>query len=544
MKKIIPITALVFSILSGTAFAEVEITKKEFNPDTGMITIEGKSSAGEEISVLIPKNGVSRAELDKSLNGDDVIFARQVNGGENGTFSVEIALPDGYDDSVYDVFVGGSSAGVPQNVKVSAVSTAGYGEVIRFLNEKAASTESTAFGEFKTKLETEGWKCGFVSEQAMAKNDVLVKLLYNYAKNTHFSESDRNANYYAYAAAAAAEFFDEENSDAAEYFLKLCRFEDTDLTEKYFEYVNTDSSKEYFMSKLSDAESIAEVETSIKDAVILTAVRYADGVSGIKSLFEKYGKYMGANTSSAKLSDYTEIAGKSYGSVADLVKTFNAHVKSSNKGGGGSSGGSSGGNSGAFAPITGTGTATPNKLEIKFEDLNSVPWAYSAISRLYEKKIISGISETRFCPNDYVTREAFAKMLVSIKGTDSDGTENIFSDVQKDAWYAKYVNGAFLQGIVNGISENEFGIGREISREDMCVMTYNFLKSAGVEVKEGVLGFADEASFDEYSKAPVGALSGMGIVNGVGDNSFDPKGKATRAQATVIINNVLGLIEN
>ncbi|MBQ6937946.1 MAG: S-layer homology domain-containing protein, partial [Clostridia bacterium] len=54
-----------------------------------------------------------------------------------------------------------------------------------------------------------------------------------------------------------------------------------------------------------------------------------------------------------------------------------------------------------------------------FNDLESVSWAEDSIRELYNLGIISGRSEGVFAPNDYVTREEAAKMLILMAGIDT-----------------------------------------------------------------------------------------------------------------------------
>ena len=97
-------------------------------------------------------------------------------------------------------------------------------------------------------------------------------------------------------------------------------------------------------------------------------------------------------------------------------------------------------------------------------------------------------------------------------------------------------------GFCNGTGNGAFGIGMEITRQDMCVMAYNTLKALGYNVPDGALAFGDSDAIAEYAIAPVAALSGAGVVNGVGNNAFNPTGSATRAEAAVIIYKVLTYI--
>ena len=171
-------------------------------------------------------------------------------------------------------------------------------------------------------------------------------------------------------------------------------------------------------------------------------------------------------------------------------------------------------------------------MKLKFEDLDGVDWAYSAISELYEKGIISGYSETKFKPNNSVKREEFVKMLVCALNIEDEEYTCAFADVAGD-WSEKYVSIAFNHKLVNGISDGVFGKGNEISRQDMAVMVYNAMLSKGYAPTGADYTFSDECS--EYAKAAISELSGLGIINGVGDGRFDSYGHSTRAQSAVII---------
>ena len=48
--------------------------------------------------------------------------------------------------------------------------------------------------------------------------------------------------------------------------------------------------------------------------------------------------------------------------------------------------------------------------------------------------------------------------------------------------YSKYIMAAKNEGIINGISENKFGTGSNITREDMAVIVYNILKKNGIMI--------------------------------------------------------------
>ena len=299
----------------------------------------------------------------------------------------------------------------------------------------------------------------------------------------------------------------------------------------------------------------------MKKAVVMTAVKYPDGPGSIKKIFDEYKSVLGLQTVSNYSVVWNTLAEKGdFADITELLNEYNRLVKSATAPGGGSGGGSSGGGGGGGNSSTGStgknitsdgGIPTPSMnvvseqtaketIEMKFEDLNSVPWAYKSISRMYDAGIINGVSKTEFRPDFSVMREEFVKMTVVALGFDADSESSVFTDVEKGAWYEGYIVCAVKNGIVNGIGEGVFGVGQEIKRQDMAVLIYNAMKKSGKFVPcNADLSFSDAEQIADYAKTAVAELSKLGIITGVGEDTFDPNGIATRAQAAVIIDRAL-----
>ena len=112
-----------------------------------------------------------------------------------------------------------------------------------------------------------------------------------------------------------------------------------------------------------------------------------------------------------------------------------------------------------------------------------------------------------------------------------------FADVQDDAWYASYVNTGVASGVINGMSDGTFGIGKNITRQDVCVMVARALNmDTSVDYE---LDFEDYRSISEYARNCVGALTDYAVINGFSDNTFKPGNTCTRAQAAKIISNAI-----
>ena len=168
-----------------------------------------------------------------------------------------------------------------------------------------------------------------------------------------------------------------------------------------------------------------------------------------------------------------------------------------------------------------------------FSDISS-HWAKDYIEMMYEAGVVNGNDDGTFAPDQTVTREAFITMLVRALNLELSTDNGVFTDVNENDWFAPFVNTAFKNNIVSGISETEFGITRNISRQDMCVMVYNALKEK-LENSEADTAFADDENISDYAKEAVYALKENGIVNGRDNNNFVPSGTATRAEAAKII---------
>lgn len=199
------------------------------------------------------------------------------------------------------------------------------------------------------------------------------------------------------------------------------------------------------------------------------------------------------------------------------------------------------------APINGGSVSVPIGAETAdtpvdtskriFTDLPIGHWAEESIKALKTKGIVNGTLEGAYEPERAVTREEFTKMLVLACEFTAEGDTTNFIDVDDNAWYAPYICAAVEHGIVNGISETFFGVGQNISRQDMAVMIKRALEKKSVTLSKvrDYNEFLDYREIAEYARTDVMALYEAGVVNGKGENEFDPVGAATRAEVAKII---------
>ncbi len=172
--------------------------------------------------------------------------------------------------------------------------------------------------------------------------------------------------------------------------------------------------------------------------------------------------------------------------------------------------------------------------EVVFTDIENVPWAHEAIEYFVKNGIIKQNFEQKLYPNQYITREEFVDILISAFGIYDESATCSFTDI-KDEYYGCIAT-ANKCGIVNGVSETEFGFGSNILRRDLCTMAYRMMEylGNGIEVQHEIT-FEDAGNIPEYALQSVTNLTYMGIINGDNLNCFNPDNNTTRAEAYKII---------
>lgn len=161
-------------------------------------------------------------------------------------------------------------------------------------------------------------------------------------------------------------------------------------------------------------------------------------------------------------------------------------------------------------------------------------WAADTITKMVEAGVVTGQPDGTFKPDNKITRAEFATVIVkAFKLEAKEG--KVFGDTEKH-WAKAYIATANANGIVNGYSDYAFGPDDPITREQMAVMV---VKAAGWKALGAAKLFPDDASISAWAKEAVATASAQGVIKGRTDGSFDPKANATRAEATVVVSGAL-----
>ena len=172
-------------------------------------------------------------------------------------------------------------------------------------------------------------------------------------------------------------------------------------------------------------------------------------------------------------------------------------------------------------------------------------WAYEYICYAKDNGLMVGLSEEKFGPNYPMTRAMFATVLSRLSGEFMSGYENPFTDVKTGTWYTDAISWAAAKGIVKGHGDGTFAPDDEVTREESAVMIANFLRYYDLEKGNEILvSFSDQHKISSWATESVTIVVNKGIMNGMGDGSFQPQGTATRAQAATLLTKVHKLMQN
>lgn len=165
-------------------------------------------------------------------------------------------------------------------------------------------------------------------------------------------------------------------------------------------------------------------------------------------------------------------------------------------------------------------------------------WAAPVITDMANRKILSGVNEATFNPDNFITRAEFAKVIVSALGL-PEATTNSFRDVNSSDWFAGAVGAAFKNGLIQGKASGIFDPNGLITRQEAMVIIKNAGLLAEIPEKSAYLTFPDAASLDIWAESAAKYSVGNGLFSGYDDGKLYPKKNITRAQTATIVSNML-----
>lgn len=184
----------------------------------------------------------------------------------------------------------------------------------------------------------------------------------------------------------------------------------------------------------------------------------------------------------------------------------------------------------------GEGTVQTGNETIAFADTMHLDWAKDAIGYLANHNIVSGVDGVNFMPEKNITREEFSKMIfLAFDIDEGEDSATSFVDCKKENWFYPYVDALLNSGIINGISNEHFGVGMQISRQDAATILNRILVLYKKGITPDEISYQDGDTISSYARQAVERLDKAAIITGFEDGTFRPHDVITRAQAAVMI---------
>ena len=171
-----------------------------------------------------------------------------------------------------------------------------------------------------------------------------------------------------------------------------------------------------------------------------------------------------------------------------------------------------------------------------FIDVAANDWFAAAVSSVYTKELMVGVTANTFAPKALTTRGMVATILHRME-SEPDAAAADFSDVLDGAWYAPAVNWANETGLMIGVGNGAFGAEDHITREQLALTFYRYAQFKGQDVTTSgdLSAFADGAETSDWAKEAMTWAVESGLFQGKGENILDPKADLTRAELAAIL---------
>ena len=171
-------------------------------------------------------------------------------------------------------------------------------------------------------------------------------------------------------------------------------------------------------------------------------------------------------------------------------------------------------------------------------------WASENIAFMAEKGFAGGVGDGRFAPEANITRAQFAAFLVRILAVPESGAALNFTDVKAGDWYYAPLATAYQAGLIKGLTSDKIAPNDNITREQMAVMLVRAMEYKGKTFPDAKgLTFTDKGTVSPWAVAGISQSAQLNLIGGFPNGTFMPQANATRAQAIVMLHRLYNQIQ-
>ena len=176
-----------------------------------------------------------------------------------------------------------------------------------------------------------------------------------------------------------------------------------------------------------------------------------------------------------------------------------------------------------------------------YTDVQRQDWYADDVTFMTARKLMTGVAEGTFAPNAKLSRAMLVSILYRLEEPEEEVLHTVFSDVDEAAWYGRAVAWAAEAGLVSGYADGRFGPDDPITREQLASILWRYAQYLSMSTggRDTLRSFTDAQQISPWAQEAVAWAVDSGILHGRTDGTLDPARQTTRAEAAVMIRQMI-----
>ena len=163
-------------------------------------------------------------------------------------------------------------------------------------------------------------------------------------------------------------------------------------------------------------------------------------------------------------------------------------------------------------------------------------WANKQISKFIENSYANGYEDNTFRPDNQITRAEFVKLVNKYFGFNDKGVSK-FKDINQKNWYYNDVCIAIQAGYINGYEDNTFRPDNIITREEAAKIIVS-IKNQQDNVYDKLNEFPDKHLVSNWAKPYIEGAIENGYLKGDDLKNLRPTSHITRAESVTLLSRI------
>ena len=163
-------------------------------------------------------------------------------------------------------------------------------------------------------------------------------------------------------------------------------------------------------------------------------------------------------------------------------------------------------------------------------------WANKQISKFIENSYANGYEDNTFRPDEQITRAEFVKLVNKYFGFNNKGISN-FKDINPKDWYYNDICIAIKAGYINGYEDNTFRPDNQITREEAAKIIVS-IKNQQDNTYDKLNTFPDKNLVSNWAKPYIEGAIEQGYLKGDDLKNIRPTNRITRAESVTLLSRI------